>query len=116
MVRIKMKTNNKTTRYIVELPSSHVVNHPNLEFVMSDVEKAREELRDTQQKLNGTADIDDEMTLADAKEQLAKTLAENPIPEIKMNVAPSRTKSEARRNLRRTQALLRKGKEGTGSV
>ena len=99
-----------TTRYLVEMPSSHIVNHPNLKFVMSDVEKAREQLRDTQQKMNGAAHIDEEMTLEDAKEQLAETLAQKTVPEIKMNDGRPRTKSEARKNLRRTQVLLRKGK------
>lgn len=93
-----------TTRYLVELPSGHIDNHPNLEFFMSDVEKAREELRDTQQKMNGAAHINDEMTLQDAKEQLAETLAQKTVPEIKMNVA--KTLKEARIDLKRTQKRL----------
>jgi hypothetical protein len=113
----------KTTKYIVELPSSldDIIKH-NADFVMSDVERARQELKANQQKLNGALQVDNDLTLDDAKRQLAQTLAGIIIPDdtlqidgvaeelkkIKMNSVPLRTKAEAKARLRRTQRVLSK--------
>lgn len=96
-------------------------------FDLSDLEIARLKLQETQMKLSGHYIPLDErgnmISREDAVAQLQETLSgkitkkEAPVDEIaaeleriqvKLNSAPSTSKAEAKRQLRRTQALLTK--------
>ena len=96
-------------------------------FDLSDLELARLRLQETQMKLSGRyippEDRGNMISKEDAVAQLQETLSgkitkeESPIDEIavelerihmKLNSAPSTSKAEAKRQLRRTQALLTK--------
>jgi len=96
-------------------------------FDLSDLELARLQLRETQMRLSGRyippEDRSDMISKEDALAQLQQTLSgnitkeEEPIDEtaielekikMKLNSAPATSKAEAKRQLRRTQALLTK--------
>ena len=96
-------------------------------FDLSDLELARLQLQETQMKLSGRYIPPEErpgmISKEDALAQLQETLSgkitkeEAPVDEIaveleriqmKLNSAPATSKAEAKRQLRRTQALLTK--------
>lgn len=96
-------------------------------FDLSDLELARLRLQETQMKLSGRyippEDRGNMISKEDALAQLKQTLSGNIVKkeapadettieleriQVKLNSAPSTSKAEAKRQLRRTQALLTK--------